>query len=162
MKQITPCLWFNNNAQEAMEFYKSVFKDFRVTDTQRYPNLPAEDLHGGKPGAVVTIMFEINGQPFMALNGGMLVILGTALTLLERVVPCFRCLCWTWQHFSARTASRFCRSDAKHSPSLTTYLYALESAALFDICISLCAQARACAPSDLRQRLTYCSTITSC
>jgi predicted 3-demethylubiquinone-9 3-methyltransferase (glyoxalase superfamily) len=85
MKQITPCLWFNNNAQEAMDFYKSVFKDFRVTDTQRYPDLPAEDLHGGKPGAVVTIMFEINGQPFMALNGGSIFPPTEAFSLM---VPC--------------------------------------------------------------------------
>ena len=62
---ITPFLWFDSNAEEAVNFYLSVFKNSRIVTVVRNP--------GGAPGpkdSVLTISFELNGQPFVALNGG--------------------------------------------------------------------------------------------
>ena len=59
MQKITPFLWFNNNAEEAMEFYTSKFKDARVTSTTPGPD-----------DTVLTGTFELFGQEFMMLNGG--------------------------------------------------------------------------------------------
>lgn len=65
MQKITPFLWFNENAEEAVDFYKSVFKDVKVNKTVRYPD--AMPVLGGK---VLTIEFELFGQKYVALNGG--------------------------------------------------------------------------------------------
>ena len=65
MKPITPCLWFDNNAEEAVNFYTSIFKDSKIETVSRY-----SEAGPGEPGSVLTIVFEINGQEFMALNGG--------------------------------------------------------------------------------------------
>jgi predicted 3-demethylubiquinone-9 3-methyltransferase (glyoxalase superfamily) len=69
MKKITPNLWFNNNAEEAVNFYLSVFKDSRIKSTTRYGEAGAK-VSGMPKGTVMTIMFELNGQEFVALNGG--------------------------------------------------------------------------------------------
>lgn len=62
---IAPCLWFNGNAVEAVDYYVSVFKDSRVLHVDRYSDV------GPDPDApVVFIEFEINGQPFQAINAG--------------------------------------------------------------------------------------------
>jgi predicted 3-demethylubiquinone-9 3-methyltransferase (glyoxalase superfamily) len=62
---IAPCLWFNNNAEEAANYYVSVFKDSKVLHVDRYNDV------GPDPDApVVFIEFQINGQPFQAINGG--------------------------------------------------------------------------------------------
>jgi predicted 3-demethylubiquinone-9 3-methyltransferase (glyoxalase superfamily) len=63
--KITPFLWFDNNAEEAMNFYISVFNDGEVLDTVRYT-----DAGPGPAGSVVTVTFRINGQEFTAINGG--------------------------------------------------------------------------------------------
>ncbi len=65
MDKISPCLWFDGNAEEAMNFYLSVFKDARVTDILRWGE-------GGMApaGTVLTCSFELQGQTFTALNGG--------------------------------------------------------------------------------------------
>lgn len=64
-QKITTFLWFNNNAEEAVNFYVSVFKDARILKTARYGDV------GPRPkGSVMTIDFELNGQEFIALNGG--------------------------------------------------------------------------------------------
>ena len=63
--RITPFLWFNSNAEEAVEFYLTVFKNSRRLDELRNP----DGSHGPK-GGVVTIAFELDGQTFTALNGG--------------------------------------------------------------------------------------------
>lgn len=65
MNRITPCLWFDNNAEEAVNFYCSVFKNSKVLNMSRYP-----EVGPGKPGSVLTASFEIDGQPLTALNGG--------------------------------------------------------------------------------------------
>ena len=65
MQKITLFLWFDSNAEEAVEFYTSVFKDGKILSTARYPE-------GGPatPGTVMTIAFELKGQQFVAMNGG--------------------------------------------------------------------------------------------
>jgi predicted 3-demethylubiquinone-9 3-methyltransferase (glyoxalase superfamily) len=65
MKKITPFLWFNGNAEEAMNFYVSVFKNSKVLGVTRYG-----DAGPGAKGTVMTANFELNGQEFVALNGG--------------------------------------------------------------------------------------------
>lgn len=66
---ITPCLWFNNQAEEAANFYTSVFKDSKILTKSHYPKEGFEEHHQ-KEGTVLTVVFEINGQRFTALNGG--------------------------------------------------------------------------------------------
>ena len=65
MQKITPFLWFDTQAEQAVQFYLSVFKDGKIHTTARYP----EDGPGA-PGTVMTIAFELKGQQFVALNGG--------------------------------------------------------------------------------------------
>lgn len=65
MPKITPFLWFDNNAEEAVAFYLSVFPNSRCTNELR-----AGDAGPGPKDGVVTISFELDGQPFTALNGG--------------------------------------------------------------------------------------------
>ena len=67
--KITPFLWFDANAEEAVQFYLSVFKDAKIISTARYPE-QGQEMHGKPAGSVMTIAFEINGQQFVALNGG--------------------------------------------------------------------------------------------
>ena len=69
MQPITPCLWFDSEAEEAANFYVSIFKNSKITEISRYGAAGKE--HHGKPvGSVMVAAFEINGQPFTALNGG--------------------------------------------------------------------------------------------
>jgi predicted 3-demethylubiquinone-9 3-methyltransferase (glyoxalase superfamily) len=65
MKPITPCLWFDEQAHDAAKFYVSIFGDSRISKVTHY-------FEGGpRPaGMVMTVDFELNGQPFLALNGG--------------------------------------------------------------------------------------------
>jgi predicted 3-demethylubiquinone-9 3-methyltransferase (glyoxalase superfamily) len=65
MQQITPFLWFNDNAEEAVNFYASVFKDAKILETSRYG-----DAGPGPKGSVMTMKFQLNGLEFVALNGG--------------------------------------------------------------------------------------------
>jgi predicted 3-demethylubiquinone-9 3-methyltransferase (glyoxalase superfamily) len=65
MPKITPFLWFDNNAEEAIKFYTSIFKDSKVGNVTRYG-----DAGPGPKGSVMMATFEIEGQEFMALNGG--------------------------------------------------------------------------------------------
>ena len=69
MQKITPCLWFNDQAEEAMRFYVSVFKNSKVGRITRYEEAGAK-VSGRPKGSVMTATFEIEGQEFMALNGG--------------------------------------------------------------------------------------------
>jgi predicted 3-demethylubiquinone-9 3-methyltransferase (glyoxalase superfamily) len=66
--KITPCLWFDTGAEEAAKFYVSVFKNSKLGKISRYGK--GEEIHGKKPGSVMVAEFEIDGQPFVALNGG--------------------------------------------------------------------------------------------
>jgi predicted 3-demethylubiquinone-9 3-methyltransferase (glyoxalase superfamily) len=69
MQKITPCLWFDDKAEEAMRFYVSVFKNSKVGRIARYGEAGAE-ISGRPKGTVMTVTFQLDGQEFMALNGG--------------------------------------------------------------------------------------------
>lgn len=69
MPSITPCLWFDDNAEEAVNFYASIFKDSKTGNILRYGKEGFE-FHGMPEGTVMTIDFEILSQHFAALNGG--------------------------------------------------------------------------------------------
>lgn len=69
MQKITPCLWFNSDAEEAVRLYVSVFPNSKIGHIERYGKSGAE-VSGMKVGQVMTISFTINGENFMALNGG--------------------------------------------------------------------------------------------
>ena len=68
-QKITPCLWFDNEAEEAAKFYVSIFKNSTIRSVNRYGN-EGHDRHGKPAGSVMTVEFEIEGQKFVALNGG--------------------------------------------------------------------------------------------
>ncbi len=68
-QKITPCLWFDNKAEEAVKFYTSVFKNSKIGKTLRYDDASAK-ASGMPKGSVLTIEFQIEGQEFLALNGG--------------------------------------------------------------------------------------------
>jgi predicted 3-demethylubiquinone-9 3-methyltransferase (glyoxalase superfamily) len=71
MQKITPFLWFADNAEEAVKFYRSIFKNSKVGRILRYDEEAAKVSQSGRPaGSVLTIEFEIEGQKFVALNGG--------------------------------------------------------------------------------------------
>ena len=71
MQKITPFLWFDDRAEEAAKFYTSVFKNSKVGRILRYDEETAKVSQSGRPaGSVLTIEFEIEGQKFVALNGG--------------------------------------------------------------------------------------------
>ncbi|MEP7031655.1 MAG: VOC family protein [Pseudolabrys sp.] len=67
--QIQPCLWFDSQAEEAAKFYVSIFDNSKIGKVARYGKA-GQDVHGQKDGSVMTVEFELNGQPFLALNGG--------------------------------------------------------------------------------------------
>ncbi|HEY2986285.1 MAG TPA: VOC family protein, partial [Candidatus Binatia bacterium] len=69
MQKITPCLWFDSNAEEAVNFYTAIFKNSKIGNISRYGEAGYE-IHGKPAGTVLTIEFELNGQAFTALNGG--------------------------------------------------------------------------------------------
>lgn len=69
MQKITPCLWFDNEAEEAAKFYTSVFKSSKIGRISRYGEA-GHEIHGRAAGTVMTVEFELNGQKFLALNGG--------------------------------------------------------------------------------------------
>jgi predicted 3-demethylubiquinone-9 3-methyltransferase (glyoxalase superfamily) len=66
---ITPCLWFDTQAEEAARFYTGIFKNSSTGTITRYGEAGRE-VHGRPAGTVMTVEFELNGQPFTALNGG--------------------------------------------------------------------------------------------
>jgi predicted 3-demethylubiquinone-9 3-methyltransferase (glyoxalase superfamily) len=69
MQKITPCLWFDNQAEEAAKFYTSIFKKSKIGNISRYGK-EGYEIHGREAGTVLTIDFELEGQRFTGLNGG--------------------------------------------------------------------------------------------
>ena len=65
MQKISTCLWFNNQAEEAVRHYTSIFKNSKVLDPAFY-----HEEGYGEPGTVMTVPFELEGREFLALNGG--------------------------------------------------------------------------------------------
>ncbi len=69
MQKITPFLWFDDKAEEAANFYVSIFKNAKIGKITRYGE-EAANASGRPPGTVMTVSFQIDGQEFIALNGG--------------------------------------------------------------------------------------------
>lgn len=69
MKAITPHLWFDDQAEEAANYYVSIFRNARIGDISRYGEAGSR-VSGMSAGSVMTVTFELNGQQFTALNGG--------------------------------------------------------------------------------------------
>jgi predicted 3-demethylubiquinone-9 3-methyltransferase (glyoxalase superfamily) len=76
MQKITPCLWFDNNAEEAVNHYLSIFKNSKVNKILR-----CGDAGPGPKGSVLTIAFQLEGQDFIALNGGPIFKFNEAISL---------------------------------------------------------------------------------
>jgi predicted 3-demethylubiquinone-9 3-methyltransferase (glyoxalase superfamily) len=70
MQKITPFLWFDRNCEEALNFYTSIFENSKIVTIKRYPDGVKEGPMAGMDGKVLTAVFELNGQRFMALDGG--------------------------------------------------------------------------------------------
>ena len=69
VQPITPCLWFDTQAEEAARFYTGIFENSNIGTITRYGEA-GHEVHGRPAGTVMTVAFELNGQPFTALNGG--------------------------------------------------------------------------------------------
>lgn len=69
MVRIRPNLWFDTEAEDAARFYMSVFRNSKLVAITRYPDA-GQEIHGKPAGSVLTVEFELDGQPFLALNGG--------------------------------------------------------------------------------------------
>lgn len=69
LQKISPCLWFDHQAEEAAKFYIGVFPNSKITAITHYSEAGRE-IHGKPPGSVLTVVFELDGQSFTALNGG--------------------------------------------------------------------------------------------
>ena len=69
MQKITPFLWFDNQAEEAVNYYVSIFPNAKILNVARY-NDDGAQVSGRSRGSVMTVVFQIDGQQFIALNGG--------------------------------------------------------------------------------------------
>jgi predicted 3-demethylubiquinone-9 3-methyltransferase (glyoxalase superfamily) len=69
VQKISPCLWFDSQAEEAARFYAGVFPNSKIGAIARYCEA-GQEIHGRPPGSVMTVEFELDGQSFTALNGG--------------------------------------------------------------------------------------------
>ncbi|MFI5391628.1 MAG: VOC family protein [Bacteriovoracales bacterium] len=81
MQKMTTCLWFDGNAEEAVKFYTSVFKKSKILKKTRIGKAGFE-IHGRPEGSILTISFQINGQEFLALNGGPLFKFNEAISIM--------------------------------------------------------------------------------
>ena len=68
-QKIAPCLWFDTEAEAAAKHYVSIFRNSRIGTISHFGN-EGHDIHGKEPGSVMTVAFELDGQNFVALNGG--------------------------------------------------------------------------------------------
>jgi len=66
---ITPCLWFDDQAEAAAQFYTAIFRNSKIAHISRYGEI-GQEIHEKPAGTVMTVSFELDGQPFTALNGG--------------------------------------------------------------------------------------------
>jgi predicted 3-demethylubiquinone-9 3-methyltransferase (glyoxalase superfamily) len=80
MQKIKPCLWFNDNGEEAAKFYTSLFPKSKIATITKY-NAESSEASGQAEGSVMTVLFELAGQEFLALNGGPIFQLTPALSL---------------------------------------------------------------------------------
>ena len=68
-QRLTPCLWFDDQAEEAATYYVSIFKDSRINSIMRYSSA-GQEFHHRPSGSVMVVNFELDGHTFTALNGG--------------------------------------------------------------------------------------------
>ena len=80
IQRIAPCLWFDHQAEEAAKFYTGIFRNSRIVAISRYGEAGYE-IHRRPAGSVMTVAFELEGQPFTALNGGPLFKFNEAISL---------------------------------------------------------------------------------
>jgi len=80
VQKIAPCLWFDHQAEEAANFYVGIFRNSKIVDVVRYGKA-GQEITGGKPGSVMTVSFELDGNAFTALNGGPLFKFNEAISL---------------------------------------------------------------------------------
>ncbi len=81
MTGITPFLWFDSQAEEAANFYVSIFEDSAITSVSRYGE-EGKEVHGRPPGSAMTVSFRLRGTPYMALNGGPTVQFSEAISFM--------------------------------------------------------------------------------
>ena len=79
LRKITPFLWFDHQAEEAATLYTSIFPNSRIVKITRYGEA-GQEIHGRPPGSVMTVLFELDGHPFTALNGGPLFTFNEAIS----------------------------------------------------------------------------------
>jgi predicted 3-demethylubiquinone-9 3-methyltransferase (glyoxalase superfamily) len=79
-RRITPCLWFDHQAAEAAAFYTGIVRHSRIIRTTRYGEA-GHEIHRRPAGSVMTVEFELDGSPFVALNGGPVFTFNEALSL---------------------------------------------------------------------------------
>lgn len=99
IRPLTPCLWFDDQAEEAARFYTGIFPNSRIVHVTHFLDV-GQEIHGRPAGSVMTVSFELNGQPFTALNGGPIFTFNEAVS--------FQVLCETqdevdyyWEQLSA-------------------------------------------------------------
>jgi predicted 3-demethylubiquinone-9 3-methyltransferase (glyoxalase superfamily) len=80
IQKITPCLWFDDQAEAAVEFYTAIFRNSRIVEVARYGEAGRE-IHGKPAGTVMTVAFQLEGQAFTALNGGPMFKFNEAISL---------------------------------------------------------------------------------
>jgi predicted 3-demethylubiquinone-9 3-methyltransferase (glyoxalase superfamily) len=80
-QKISPCLWFDDQGEEAAKYYTSIFENSRITGVTHYSEAGRE-VHGRPPGSVMTVTFELDGNEFMALNGGPVFKFNEAVSLM--------------------------------------------------------------------------------
>ena len=80
VQKISPCLWFDDQAEEAARFYTGIFPNSKIVNVSRYGEAGRE-IHGKAPGTVMTVAFVIDGQAFTALNGGPIFKFNEAISL---------------------------------------------------------------------------------
>lgn len=111
MQKITPFLWFDRNAEEAMNYYVSVFKgyghDAEVVSINRYPEGPLEGPMKGMEGKVLTGVFRLDGNEFMALDGGPIFKFNESISFLVRCED-QKEIDYFWEKLSAVPESEQC------------------------------------------------------
>jgi predicted 3-demethylubiquinone-9 3-methyltransferase (glyoxalase superfamily) len=80
VQPIAPCLWFDDQAEQAANFYVSVFSEAKINHVARYP-AAGQEIHGRAPGSVMVVEFVLNGLTFTALNGGPIFKFNEAISL---------------------------------------------------------------------------------
>ena len=80
LQRITPCLWFDSQAEGAALFYTGIFKNSKIVSISRFGKAGYE-IHGKPAGSIMTVVFELDGQAFTALNGGPMFRFNEAISL---------------------------------------------------------------------------------